>query len=556
MANLTLPDDQNLNEIWDEAQKLYTKGNFRSALQKLQSIIPYINSEKYYPFLNLAGLISLRIDDNEKALDYFIKSVNLFDSQSDIHYNLGILYEQKLMYKEAIFHINKSIEINPTDKDVLFNKANILETIGLLKEAQEVLKKLIQMDYSLDVLNLFGLVMQGLNEYKKSINYFYEALKIEKDNIKVLNNLSVVWRKLGDYSKSEFYLKEALKYAIEKNEYLALTYNNYGVFYEDLGNLPKAISFLEKSQHIEKNSSNKMNTGVCQLKSLDFEKGWINYEARWDILSFKKKMIRTKKNLWNGEITDCILIWGEQGIGDEILYSSMLQDTLKACNKIYYACLSKKITKLMKNSFKNINILDMDEITNDDFFDFHIPVGNLGKFFRKNQSDFPLHNKYLFSDPQRKLEIKSKQRKKTIGISWRSNASDKKSIQLENFHSLINKDFDLVNIQYQTTSKEEKILDEMNVLDLGYDLYNDIDNLAALIDCCDYIVTSSNINAHIAGALGKKTFLLSSSGVKQFHYWVSPTNNSLWYPSVEIVKQSKKDNWTSEFKYILNQMLD
>ena len=75
MANLTLPDDQNLNEIWDEAQKLYTKGNFRSALQKLQSIIPYINSEKYYPFLNLAGLISLRIDDNEKALEIII---NLF----------------------------------------------------------------------------------------------------------------------------------------------------------------------------------------------------------------------------------------------------------------------------------------------------------------------------------------------------------------------------------------------------------------------------------------------------------------------------------------------
>lgn len=556
MANLTLPDDQNLKEIWEEAQKLYRESNFRSALQKLQSIIPYINSEKYYPFLNLAGLISLRIDDNEKALDYFIKSINLFDSQSDIHYNLGILYEQKLMYKEAIFHMNKSIEINPTDKDVLFNKANILETIGLLKEAQEVLKKLIQMDYSLDVLNLFGLVMQGLNEYKKSINYFHEALKIEKDNIKVLNNLSVVWRKWGDYDKSEFYLKEALKHAIEKNEYLALTYNNYGVFYEDLGNLPKAISFLEKSQHIEKNSSNKMNTGVCQLKSLDFEKGWTNYEARWDILSFKKKMIRTKKNLWSGEITDCILIWGEQGIGDEILYSSMLQDALKACNKVYYACLSKKIIKLMKNSFKNINILDMDEITNDDFFDFHIPVGNLGKFFRKNQSDFPLHNKYLFSDPQRKLEIKSKLRKKTIGISWRSNASDKKSIQLENFHSLINKDFDLVNIQYQTTIKEKKMLDEMNVLDLDYDLYNDIDNLAALIDCCDYIVTTSNINARIAGALGKKTFLLSSSGVKQFHYWVSPTINSLWYPSIEIVKQDKKDAWTSEFKYILNQMLD
>jgi tetratricopeptide (TPR) repeat protein len=554
LVNLSLPNDQDLNEIWEDAQKLYAENNFKAALQKLQPIIPFIDSEKYYPFLNFAGLISLRIDDDENALNYFNNSLNLFDSQSDIHYNLSIIYEKKLMYKEALDHLDKAIEIDPSEKDFLFNKANILETIGLLKEAKEVLKKLIKMEYTPDVLNLFGLVMQGLNEYKKSINYFQEALKLEKDNIKVLNNLSVVWRKFGDHDKSHLYLEEALMHAIEKNEYLALTYNNYGVYFEDLENFDKAISYFEKSQHIEKNSSNKMNLGVSQLKSHCFEKGWSNYEGRWDILSFKKKMINTKKNLWNGEIANSILVWGEQGIGDEILYSSMLQDTLKFCNKLYYACLSKKIFGLMKNSFENINILEMDEITNDDFFDYHIPVGNLGKFLRKNLSDFPEYNKFLYSDSQRKIEIQSKLQKKTIGISWRSNASDKKSIELKNFNSLITEKFDLVNIQYQTTRKEEKILNDMNVLDLGYDLYNDIDNLSALIDCCDYIVTTSNINAHIAGALGKKTFLLSSRGVKRFHYWISPTNKSLWYPSVEIVNQKNENNWKDEFQYIKSQI--
>ncbi len=554
MVNLSLPSDQDLNEIWEDAQKLYAKNNFKTALQKLQPIIPFIDSEKYYPFLNFAGLISLRIDDDENALNYFIKSVSLFDSQSDIHYNLSIIYEKKLMYKEALTHLDKAIEINPSDKDSLFNKANILETIGLFNEAQEILKKLIQTDYSPDVLNLFGLVMQGLNEYKKSLNYFQEALKLEKNNIKILNNLSTICRKLGDYGKSEIYIKEALSLAIEKNEYLALTYNNYGVFFEDIGNTSKAIEYLEKSQRIRKNSSNKMNLGIIQLKTLDFKNGWLNYEARWNIDSFRKKMISTKKNLWNGEIANSLLIWGEQGIGDEILYSSMLQDTLKFCNKVYYACLSKKIVKLMKKSFENINILEMDKITNDDFFDYHIPVGNLGKFFRKNQLDFPEHNKYLISNYQKKLEIKHKLQKKTIGISWRSNASDKKNIELKNFHSLTSQDFSLVNIQYRTTHEEEKILNDMNVLDFGYDLFNDIDNLAALIDCCDYVVTSSNVNAHIAGALGKKTFLLSCSGVKQFHYWVSPTKNSLWYPSVEIVNQKNENNWKNEFQYIKSQI--
>ncbi|NDD49811.1 MAG: hypothetical protein EBZ28_08190, partial [Alphaproteobacteria bacterium] len=73
---------------------------------------------------------------------------------------------------------------------------------------------------------------------------------------------------------------------------------------------------------------------------------------------------------------------------------------------------------------------------------------------------------------------------------------------------------------------------------------------------CDYIITSSNINAHLAGALNKKTFLLDKINIelKHFHYWSSPTKNSLWYPSIEIVNQKNENDWESEFHYIKSQI--
>lgn len=560
MANLALPSDQSLEIIWHKAHDLYEKDDFNSALDILLPILKEINSKKYCSFLNLAGFISLKLSDEEQALSFFLKSIELDDHQAEILYNTSIIYEKKNLLHQAFKYIDAASNIDSLDKDILFNKANILETIGLFTESLEIVKQLIQIEYSAEVLNLYGLVLHGLEEDKKAINYYHEALKLKKNDIKVLNNLSISLRKLGEIDKSDFFLKQAISLAEEKNEELALTYNNCAVFQEEQGNISNALHFLKKSLSIENNPSNKMNIALIFLKLGDFQTGWNNYEARWEIDSFRKKMIATKKPVWNGQKCKSILVWGEQGIGDEILYSSMLKELFDSCDNIFYACLSKKIINLFIDSFQNIKILDMDHITDDKFFDFHIPIASLGKHFRQNLDSFRNNSSYLIADKNKKLDFESKlnlepsQNKKIIGISWRSNASNKKNIDLEYFRSLVTNQLNLVNIQYQVTHAEEKILKQMNVSDLGYDLYNDIDNLSALIDSCDYIVTTSNINAHIAGALGKKTFLLSSCGVKQFHYWVSPTKTSLWYPSVEILNQENKNDWKNEFKYIYNQI--
>ncbi len=543
--------EQELSELWGEVQDLCAHNKLDEAYNKLTPYCLQINDSKYIPFLNLAGLIALQLNKLDDGLSWLSQSNLLDPDQIEVHYNLSIIHEQKKDYKSALNHLSKSLELNPKHPDSLYNRANILETLGFYEAALLDIQELIKLDQSANTYNLFGLIEHGLKNYPHALKLFNQSLELDSQNIEVLNNLAITYKNKKDHTHA----KNTLIKALELNPNIPLTLNNLGLIFEETNQLDEAIKYYQKSQQLDHNPANSHNLGLAQLKTQDFNNGWSNYESRWEIDSFKKKLIATKKPRWNKEKCASILIWGEQGIGDEILYTSMINDLAGYCQKIYYACLNHKILSLFQRSYKSIQVLSMDDITDDDFFEFHIPVASLGQFFRSSHNSFPALNQSIVADKKIIDKFQLNTDLPLIGMSWRSNAGEEKNINLSEFEPLANGRFELVNLQYQITGKEKKALEAMNIKHQhDFDLFNDLEATCALIDCCDYIVTSSNINAHIAGALSKPTFLLSAKGVKQFHYWCSPTNRSLWYPSVQIVHQSKASDWHQEFTFIRNQL--
>jgi ADP-heptose:LPS heptosyltransferase len=140
-----------------------------------------------------------------------------------------------------------------------------------------------------------------------------------------------------------------------------------------------------------------------------------------------------------------------------------------------------------------------------------------------------------------------------IGISWRSfqpklrgHIARKKSAPLEAFGAL-SRQACLVDLQYGDTTADREAfaraggrLERLDELDL----FNDLDGLLAAIEACDLVVTTSNVTAHLGGALGKRTLLVYLAAIPPFHYWVPRANGrSLWYPSVEIVTGPQVDRW-------------
>ena len=104
-----------------------------------------------------------------------------------------------------------------------------------------------------------------------------------------------------------------------------------------------------------------------------------------------------------------------------------------------------------------------------------------------------------------------------------------------------------IDLQYNDTKTErEQFFQENNISIIKIeeiDSFNDIAGITSLIDACDLIITVSNTNAHIAGALGKKTLLLLPKGKGRLWYWSSTNNKSKWYSSIEVIEQDFPGEW-------------
>jgi ADP-heptose:LPS heptosyltransferase len=198
-------------------------------------------------------------------------------------------------------------------------------------------------------------------------------------------------------------------------------------------------------------------------------------------------------------------------------------------------------------------------------FDSHLAIGSLGKFLRKTGKSFENQSKkFLYSNEKRKNELKkffSPTKKLLFGIAWKSK-NEKighfKSINLDEYIPLLKlPNIDFVNLQYGDTK------DEINQIEKKYkikihnidelDKFHDLDGLFSLVDLCDYVITSSNVTAHIAGALGKKTFLIIPNLYGAAWYW-HDDNFVGWYPSVRIFRQSAQGCWNVPIQNICEEI--
>jgi hypothetical protein len=270
----------------------------------------------------------------------------------------------------------------------------------------------------------------------------------------------------------------------------------------------------------------------------------------------------TPKPTWKGDHSPGrLLIWAEQGIGDQILYGSMFNElnSLPQENIIF---LNSKLIPIFRRSFPKFIFLEGDEVYREDLYDEQIAIGSLGQFFRKELGDFKnTAYPYLIDDPIKTQRIKSSppfSNQKTCGISWRS-ANQKlgkdKSVSLEDLLPILSTDaMQFVNLQYGDTAEEVASLQEKHQQSLysvpEIDIFNDIDGVLSIISACDLIITTSNSTAHLAGALGKETLLLTPYSVGKFWYWHDIDGVSLWYPSVRVFPQTTQGEWADPINAI------
>jgi len=311
------------------------------------------------------------------------------------------------------------------------------------------------------------------------------------------------------------------------------------------------------------------NLGMLQLLMEDFKNGWQQYQWRWKYEKFPSEYRDFPQLFWSGENLSgkTILVWAEQGIGDEIMFASMLHDLRQSNANIMVEC-ERRLVSLFQRSFPDIQFFcrinpPYQQLLNTSI-DYQIPMGSLGQWLRTNRSSFKQDQSYyLTACPDKTAELRNKYQKlasnkKLVGISWKSTGTNKrralaKSIPLKTWIPILSwSNCYFINLQYGDVGSELSLFEsetKLNIYwDQGIDPLTHLDDFAAQISALDLIISIDNSTIHMAGALGKKVWTLLPYAPDW--RWLLGTEDTIWYPTMKLFRQNKIGDWQDTFQQL------
>jgi hypothetical protein len=286
----------------------------------------------------------------------------------------------------------------------------------------------------------------------------------------------------------------------------------------------------------------------------NLDKGFELYEYRWlkKINKPIKKFENIKAPLNTHEIINRnILISDEQGLGDTIQFSRFVIELLKYTKKITFV-VNAKLVKLLSNLDKNIYVIEYNDLKTNDF-DFHLSLCSLPVFLKiKDINDinyYPLNfynNNKIYFD---KNNI-------NIGLSWSGNPNfsldEYRSIPFKNFREILNiKRINFFKLSQNVRNQE--FLDYhsfSNLFDFGD---KSLFEVSEVMKELDLVISSDTSIIHLAGILNIKSILLLN--YNSDWRWFQDKKKTVWYPSVEIIKQKTFNSWDYVF-YKLKERIE
>jgi hypothetical protein len=403
------------------------------------------------------------------------------------------------------------------------------------------------------VHNNKGNLLQALKKYDEALACYDSAISLHPNYYEAYTNKANALKELKRLDEALSHYKQS----ISINPIYSSAWSGMGWTFHIIKLDNKAEYCLLEAIKLDPSYAQAQeNLAHIYLKIFKFDQGWDLNESRWGVKGNNLKQLVSQKSRWKKSKVKSLLVWAEQGIGDQILYSSMLNE-LAEFSQQKIISVDKKLLPIFRRSFPNYEFINKEDPISEDIYEEHIPIGSLGGIFRHSLEDFQkAQHPYIFDDASRTKSIKSRPEftnKVTCGISWGSSNSkvgDHKSIPIHELYPILGlKGIEFVNLQYGDVTAsllqvKEKLDKEIINLE-EIDLFNDVDGALSIIAACDIVVTSSNSTAHLAGALGKETLLLVPYSVGQFWYWHAVDGNSIWYSSVKVFEQEQQFDWSA-----------
>lgn len=392
-------------------------------------------------------------------------------------------------------------------------------------------------------------------------NLYLRVTDLRPDRLEAWNNLGMCYSGLSMDGRARDAFTQAHK--VDPKSHLPMA--NLAMAAFQACDIPQAIAWCKKTLEIEPDSRAAQSTlSLCQLSRGEWGDGFKNYRASLGGKFRKVNKYRPgddNEPFWDGTPGKSVVFYGEQGIGDEIMFSSCVPDALKVCETVILEC-DHRLTGLMQRSFPAAHVYGTRrqkegvEWIERERIDYSLPIGQMPEFFRKSPKDCP-GTPYLVADPERRTQWRalfdSWGPKPKIGICWsggtKANRQKERAIGLEAFRPVFEAiDADWVSLQYKDPTKDIRAS--------GFHVKHfkracetdDYDDTAALIAELDIVIGVHTAAHHVAGALGVPGIVLVPSKT----IWIYELNYLPWYKSATLYRQKKGESWLQTLKRLSN----
>lgn len=391
---------------------------------------------------------------------------------------------------------------------------------------------------------------------------FKKNIELDPKSVSGYNNLGFIYKGENWEKKAEQAFLTAISLfpkGADRKE-LATMYNNLATLYVNNGTPDKAIQYCNQALGIDSDNKQAVwNRALAFLEAGRWAEGWADHEAgfHYEEATLKKSPKRLTKDygcpVWDGSPGKTVVVYGEQGLGDEIMFASMLPDLQKVCKKVIYDC-HPRLVGIMRESFPDIDVYGTRKDTEMAWpalyeIDAKVAIGSLGKWFRNRLEDFP-KTPFLTSTAF-KYDLSGSKPK--IGISWKggykSTRKDLRSLTLDQLEPLLRLDADFYSLQYtKGADKEIQEFTERTGIVIHHDqeMVDDYDRTAGFIQSLDLVISVCTAVIHLSGGLGVPCWILTPSR-PAWRYGVR--GPMPWYGSVQLYRQ-KGDDWDS----VVNKM--
>jgi tetratricopeptide (TPR) repeat protein len=498
---------------------------------------------------HVLGLMLYNLGRLSRALDFFETAWKIDPNDAEIYQKLGLVAWKLNMLEAAEKFYRLQYKLAPTAVDAAINLGGVLRDGGKFEEAIEILRTAIyahQENYEL--WNSMGTVINDSGDPVQARTFYEEALRLKPDYGRAHNNMANIHELLGEPELAIPHFDAALKDPADPMEEATMRHGR----------------------------------SMVLLAAGRIEEGWAANESRLDPNRAQATLFTMKIPFWDGTDPEqlrgkTLLLVGEQGLGDEVIFMNVVKDLLEAVGpegELRIAC-EYRLMPLVKRSFPaavvghhmsaNIEGRDVRVVKElEDGADFWTPMATPLRGLRKSLESFPDEAGFLVADPELqagfRAQIAGFGSGLKVGILWKSlNMNARRSRFFSAFDAwegvLNTPGVDFINLQYGKVDDELALARERFGVTVhqptDIDLKMDLDKVAAYASACDLVLGPMNATSNLAAACGGKVWFIHA---RSSTWTLLGTDRQHWYPQTRSFFGSGFQDWDNTMARVASEL--